>query len=93
MGVFVPRWSQSQSATSRALFENDLRNGVFELRGLLELIFERAHQLSRQTTAKLGAGTADLLHVAVALELGVDYLFTFDQQQRKLAQTVRLKLN
>jgi hypothetical protein len=31
--------------------------------------------------------------VAAALELGVDYLYSFDQQQRKLARTVHLKLN
>jgi hypothetical protein len=31
--------------------------------------------------------------VAAALELGVDCLYSFDQQQRKLAQTVHLKLN
>jgi predicted nucleic acid-binding protein len=56
-------------------------------------VFERARLLSRQTTAKLGTRTADLLHVAAALELGADYLYSFDLQQRKLAQTVRLKLN
>jgi len=33
------------------------------------------------------------LHVAAALELGVDYLYSFDHHQRKLAQTVRLKVN
>jgi predicted nucleic acid-binding protein len=48
---------------------------------------------ARQTTRKLGTRTADLLHVAAALELSADYLYTFDQQQRKLAQTVRLKVN
>ena len=40
-----------------------------------------------------GTRTSDLLHVAAALELGVDCLYTFDKQQRKLAQAVRLKLN
>jgi hypothetical protein len=40
-----------------------------------------------------GTRTADLLHVAAALELGVDWLYSFDLQQRKLAQTLRLKLN
>jgi hypothetical protein len=53
---------------------------------------ERTRQLSRQTTAKLGTRTADLLHVA-ALELEADYLYTFDVHQRKLAQSLRLKLN
>jgi len=74
-------------------FENDLRQGFFQLRGLSEPMFDRARKLSRQTTAKLGTRTADLLHVAAALELGADYLYSFDQQQRKLARAVRLKLN
>ena len=74
-------------------FEKDLRDGVFQFRSLSEPFFERARQLSQQTTAKLGTRTADLLHVAAALELGADYLYSFDQQQRKLAQAVRLKLN
>jgi predicted nucleic acid-binding protein len=74
-------------------FEKDLREGLFQLRALPERAFERARQLSQQTTAKLGTRTADLLHVAAALELGADYLYSFDQQQRKLAHAVRLKLN
>lgn len=74
-------------------FERDLREGSLQLRELSDAIFERARQLSQKTTAKLGTRTADLLHVAAALELGSDYLYSFDRQQRKLAQTVRLKLN
>jgi hypothetical protein len=31
--------------------------------------------------------------VAAALELGVDVLYSFDKQQRKLARAVRLKIN
>jgi predicted nucleic acid-binding protein len=91
--VFRKEVSPAQSQSSLLQFETDLRDGVFQLRGLPDSILERARQLSRQTTAKLGTRTADLLHVAAALELGVDYLYTFDQHQRKLAQTLRLKLN
>jgi predicted nucleic acid-binding protein len=83
--------AQAQSALIE--FEKDLRDGVFQLRELTDPILERAQQLSRQTTAKLGTRTADILHVAAALELGVDYLYSFDLHQRRLAQTVRLKLN
>jgi predicted nucleic acid-binding protein len=85
--------SAAQAQSSVIDFEKDLRDGIFQLRGLSDPIFERARLMSRQTTAKLGARTADLLHVAAALELGADYLYSFDQQQRKLAQSVRLKLN
>ena len=91
--VFRKEVSATQAQSSLNDFEKDLRDGVFQLRPLLEQVFERAQQLSRQTTPKLGTRTADVLHVATALELSADYLYSFDQQQRKLAQTVRLKLN
>ena len=91
--VFRKELSSSQAQSSLKDFESDVHNGVFQLQPLSDQVFERARQLSRQTTARLGTGTADLLHVAAALELGMDCLFTFDLQQRKLAQAVRLKLN
>jgi len=49
--------------------------------------------MSQQTTRKLGTRTADLLHVAAARELHADLLFTFDDQQRKLARAVGLAVN
>ena len=91
--VFRKEVSAVQAQSSVVDFENDLRDGIFQLRGLSDPILERARQLSRQTTAKMGTRTADLLHVAAALELGADCFYSFDQPQRKLAQTVRLKLN
>ncbi|MGH9688264.1 MAG: type II toxin-antitoxin system VapC family toxin [Candidatus Acidiferrales bacterium] len=91
--VFRKELTADETKSSLRDLESDLRDGVFQLRGLSEKIFERAHRMSRQTTAKLGTRTADLLHVAAALELGVDYLYTFDEHQRKLARSVRLKLN
>ncbi len=91
--VFRKEVSAAEAQASLMDFEKDLRNGVFQLRELSDLILERARKLSRQTTAKLGTRTADLLHVAAALELGVDCLYSFDQQQRKLAQALRLRLN
>jgi hypothetical protein len=91
--VFRKEVSPAQARGSLTDFETDLRDGSLQLRGLSDQIFERARQLSQQTTAKLGTRTADLLHVAAALELGADYLYSFDRLQRKLAQSVRLKLN
>jgi hypothetical protein len=58
-----------------------------------EAEIRRAGQLSRQTNSRLGTRTAGLFHVAAALELAVDYLYTFDQQQRKLARAVGLKVS
>ena len=91
--VFRKEVSAAQAQSSLDDFEKDLRDGVLQLRRLPEQGFDRARQLSRQTTAHLGTRTADLLHVAAALELGVDVLYSFDKQQRKLARAVRLKIN
>ena len=91
--VFRREVSAAQAQESVSDFEKDLRDGVLQLRGLPDAVFDRARDLSRRTTAKLGTRAADLLHVAAALELGADCFYSFDQQQRKLAQTVRLKLN
>jgi len=91
--VFRKELSAAQAKASLKDFENDLAAGVFQLRTLSDQMFTHARHLSQKTTARLGTRTADLLHVAAALELGVDCLYSFDQQQRKLAQAVRLKVN
>ena len=91
--VFRKELSSNQAKSSLEVFEADLKNRLFQLITLSDQAFERAHQLSFKTTARLGTRTADLLHVAAALELKADYLYSFDLQQRKLAQFVHLKLN
>jgi predicted nucleic acid-binding protein len=91
--VFRKEITNLEAQSSLDDFQEDLRNGVFQIRGLSDAHFRRALELSRQRTPKLGTRTADLLHVASALELGVDHLYSFDIQQRILARTVRLKLN
>lgn len=91
--VFRREASAEQAQSSIVDFENDLRDGIFQIRGLSDEVFERARQLSRKTTPKLGTRAGDLLHVAAALEFGATHLYSFDQRQRKLAQAVRLKLN
>jgi predicted nucleic acid-binding protein len=82
-----------QAEASLQKFEKAVSSGIYHLHSLPESAFERASQLSRKLTAMLGTRTADLLHVAAALELGAASLFTFDLQQRKMAEAVGLKLN
>ncbi len=67
--------------------------GLFQLVRMEELVFERARQIARQTTARLGTRTADLLHVACTLAAKADNLYSFDQQQRRLAEAMKLRLN
>jgi predicted nucleic acid-binding protein len=90
--VFRKEITVAQADLSAQAFENNLREGVFRLQPLTEQTFERARQLSRQNTARLGTRTADILHIAAALTIGADYLYTFDEQQRKLAKAAGLKL-
>ena len=91
--VFRKELSNAQTKAALQAFEADLQNRIFQLNPLPEQTFGRARQLSLQTTARLGTRTADLVHVAAALELGADMVYSFDQQQRRLAQSLRLKLN
>jgi predicted nucleic acid-binding protein len=91
--VFRKQITRSQAEVSLNDFTLDLRNGVIQLRPLPNIAFERARQLSRQWTAALGSRTADVLHVSAALELGISSFFSFDIQQRKVAEAVGLKLN
>lgn len=91
--IFRKEISPAQARASWKAFGQDLRAHVFEIHSLSDQVFQVALQLARQTTARLGTRTADLLHVAAALEMKADCLFSFDQLQRKLAQEVRLKLN
>ena len=51
-----------------------------------------ASALSRQHTPALGTRSADVLHVACALELKLSHFLTFDARQRKLAVAAGLKL-
>ena len=91
--VFRKEITTVQARSSLNSFEKDLSSGTFELRGLSDPVFQKARQIALRTTAKLGIRTADLMHVAAALEFNADYLFSFDQRQRQLAQTLGLKLN
>ena len=52
---------------------------------------QRASELSRHHSPKLGCRSLDVLHVACALELKLRNLLTFDDRQKKLAVAVGLK--
>jgi predicted nucleic acid-binding protein len=91
--VFRKQVSQQRTDVSVNNFEADLQSGIYRVKPLSEAAFTRARQISRKFTATVGVRTADLLHVAAALELGADAFFTFDLQQRKLASAVGLSLN
>jgi hypothetical protein len=91
--VFRKEISSQDASASQQNFDQDLSTGIFQLQPLTEPVFARARSLSRQYSARLGTGTADILHVAAALEFQATEFFSFDLQQRKLAQNAGLKLS
>ncbi len=91
--VFRKEITAEQATTSWRNLAKDLDSGVFQLRPMPEGSFVRATQIARQTTARLGTRTADLLHVTAALAMDCERLYSFDDRQRKLAHEMKLKLN
>jgi hypothetical protein len=91
--VFRKELSPVQVRLALNAFATDLQNAAYRLHALPELAFARARELSQKTTARMGTRTADLLHVAAAIELKAEWLYSFDGRQRKLGQAIGLKLN
>ena len=52
---------------------------------------DRAGELSRSHTPKLGPRSLDVLHIACALELKLRHFLTFDDRQKNLARIAGLK--
>jgi predicted nucleic acid-binding protein len=91
--LFQKEISLKQAQASISDLESNLRKGVYSLASLPEGAFIRAKTLAQALTPVIGVRTADLLHVAAAIELGAQTLFTFDQRQHKTAQAVGLSVN
>lgn len=54
--------------------------------------FRRAEELADAHEERLGVRSSDLLHVGVALSLGVKEFLTFDSRQAAIAEAAGLKL-
>ena len=71
---------------AHALIRKDLEDGVLKMVNALPAsAFERAKQIARRQTPRLGTRTLDVLHLASALALQADTFHTFDTRQAKLA--------
>jgi len=91
--VFRKEMSAVNMANAVRDLQADIRSGVLDLRPLPEAAFVRAKTLAQTLTPKIGVRSADLLHVAAALELGAARLFSFDLRQREAAKAAGLKVN
>jgi predicted nucleic acid-binding protein len=55
-------------------------------------MLDRAADLSREHTPRIGTRSLDVLHVASALELKARQFVTYDERQARLARTCGLKI-
>lgn len=91
--IFRGEITAKQAQDSMKDLDRNLRNGVFELRPFPESAFTRARTLAQTLTPVIGVRSADLLHVAAALELGSKSLYSFDRKQRLAARYAGLVIN
>ena len=91
--IFRKELTRVRADQVRAAFDGDVNARVLTVFDLEPATFLRAGKLILQTTSLLGCRTADILHVAAALEAGADKLFTFDQRQKALARRMKLGTN
>jgi predicted nucleic acid-binding protein len=69
-----------------AAFELDIEQRLWRVAAPdWEGVIARAVRLATSHTSRIGARAMDILHVAVALQLGVDEMLSFDANQRRMA--------
>ena len=79
-------------ADTLASFGEDFTLGLYRQADLLwRATLNRAAELSRAHSPKLGTRSLNMLHVASAVELELRYFVTYDNRQEQLAQAVGLK--
>ena len=83
--VFRRELTATQARATQAAFHQDLIEGVYAARAMPPAAYDKAKQLARKHSARLGTRSLDILHLAAAVTLGADALFTFDEHQRSLA--------
>ena len=93
MRVFRKEISEREAIASLRAFDDDLHRGRILSSALPQAAYDRARKLSLDSTARLALRTADLLHVAAAMELGSTALFTFDLRQRTLCSEIGVAVN
>lgn len=83
--LFRNEISASQLKAALALIRKDIEDGLLMLNALPASSFDRAKQIARKQTPRLGTRALDVLHVVSALALQAPAFYTFDARQSKLA--------
>lgn len=84
--MFRREITRPEAATALLKLASHIEQGVFKTVDTPAAVYEKARGLSRRHTAKLGARTLDILHVAMALELGATAFYTFNRRQSQSAR-------
>ena len=92
--VFRGEISQAQSETALGAFRSDIEAGrlarfSYDLAG----IFSAAERLSHKYSARIGARSMDLLHIATAIEAGCTHFASLDKCQRECAALAGLTIH
>ncbi len=83
--LFRKELAPSKVNAAHAMFARDIADGIYDLRLLSQIVYDRAKVIARKHTPQFGTRTLDVLHVASALVLNAEALYTFDRSQAKLA--------
>jgi predicted nucleic acid-binding protein len=92
-------WSKRITATDRARafreIDDDIAAELFLLHTPFNYIeaFRRAEKIGSAHNETIGSRSADLFHVATAIELGFKQFLTFDGKQRDIASAAGLKVD
>ncbi len=89
--VFRKLITVAQAVAAQRKFEENL-TVLGPFRSLPADAFGRAVDLAKRHTARHGARSLDILHVATAVSLGAEAFLTFDIRQRKLARAEGLRV-
>ena len=94
LSVFHGLIDASQGKTQLKQMEADLHDETLLSHTPMEwvAVLREAESLGAAHSESLGCRSADLFHVAAAVELGCDQFLTFDERQRKMAKAAGLSV-
>jgi predicted nucleic acid-binding protein len=81
-----------QSKTQLKQMDADLREETLIVHAPIDwvAILREAEKSGAAHNESIGCRSADLFHIAAAMEWGADYFLTFDERQKKMAKAVGL---
>jgi predicted nucleic acid-binding protein len=92
LAVFHKLIESSQSKVQLKQMEVDLREETLLVHTPVDwvAVLREAEKLGAAHAEDLGCRSADLFHIAAAVELGVDLFLSFDERQMKMAKVAGL---